>query len=228
MKGCEHDERRIPAPALPRSIAGRTCRAAGGRARGARSGTGILLGLLGLCAAAAVSADTTLPPEPATFLSLGPAVEITPTYPGASTSRTFALPDVEAQYDNWLYMSAGPLGRVCQPPYSCRSRRTVSSASGPQSPGRTLTTCAPSSAYHPSRVRSRGYRSSQHIRASATCTANALPATNFSSRWALGLDVTVARLQGDAADSPFSPRRARRPPGSHRCSTSSGEPPPAG
>ncbi len=57
----------------------------------------MLLGLLALCAVSAAAADATMPPEPATFLSLGPAVEITPTYPGAKTSRTFALPDVEGQ-----------------------------------------------------------------------------------------------------------------------------------
>jgi hypothetical protein len=66
------------------------------------SGRALLLGLLALCAASAVPADATTPPEPATFLSVGPALEITPTYPGASSARTFALPDVEAQYDNWL------------------------------------------------------------------------------------------------------------------------------
>jgi outer membrane scaffolding protein for murein synthesis (MipA/OmpV family) len=40
---------------------------------------------------------------------VGPAVEITPTYPGAKDSRTFALPDIEGQYDNWLYISATDL-----------------------------------------------------------------------------------------------------------------------
>ena len=42
-------------------------------------------------------------------LSVGPAVEITPTYPGAGTLRTFVLPDVEMQYHGWLYISATDL-----------------------------------------------------------------------------------------------------------------------
>jgi MipA family protein len=42
-------------------------------------------------------------------LSLGPAIEITPAYPGAAASRTFALPDVEAQYHDWLYISGTDL-----------------------------------------------------------------------------------------------------------------------
>lgn len=47
------------------------------------------------------------PPE--TFLSFGPAVEVTPSYPGARVSRTFALPDIEAQYHAWLYVSGTDL-----------------------------------------------------------------------------------------------------------------------
>ncbi len=42
-------------------------------------------------------------------LSLGPAVEVTPAYPGASASRTFVLPDIEAQYGDWLYISGTDL-----------------------------------------------------------------------------------------------------------------------
>jgi hypothetical protein len=101
MKWRQHVERTTvtSGPALLPSIAGPARRAARGNGRDRRSGTAAVLGLLGLCAAAA-PADTTGPPEPATFLSLGPAVEVTPIYPGAKSSRTFALPDVEAQYDH--------------------------------------------------------------------------------------------------------------------------------
>jgi hypothetical protein len=111
MKRSKHDERTsaVAAAALVPSIAGHKRYAAGARTRSMRSVRAVSLGLLALCGAAAVRADPTMPPEPATFLSLGPAVEITPTYPGAKTSRTFVLPDVEGQYDNWLYVSATDL-----------------------------------------------------------------------------------------------------------------------
>jgi|HubBroStandDraft_1064217.scaffolds.fasta_scaffold00661_16 outer membrane protein len=42
-------------------------------------------------------------------LAFGPAVEITPSYPGARSQRTFALPDIEAQYHDWLYISGTDL-----------------------------------------------------------------------------------------------------------------------
>jgi outer membrane scaffolding protein for murein synthesis (MipA/OmpV family) len=62
----------------------------------------------GLCLATNASADD-FPEPPPTFLSLGPGVQVTPEYPGASHSRTFLLPDIEAQYRNWLYISATDL-----------------------------------------------------------------------------------------------------------------------
>lgn len=64
-----------------------------------------------LCAAALVPvarADD-YPEPPPTFLSVGPAVQVTPAYPGGKESRTFLLPDIEGQYDNWLYISATDL-----------------------------------------------------------------------------------------------------------------------
>ncbi len=60
-------------------------------------------------ASAGAAADQDHPELPATFLSVGPALEITPSYPGARTQRTFALPDVEGQYHNWLYISGTDL-----------------------------------------------------------------------------------------------------------------------
>jgi MipA family protein len=50
-----------------------------------------------------------VPEEPPTFLSVGPAVQVTPAYPGGKETRTFLLPDIEGQYDNWLYISATDL-----------------------------------------------------------------------------------------------------------------------
>ncbi len=60
-------------------------------------------------AGAAGAADADYPEPPATFLSVGPAVAITPSYPGARTQRTFALPDIEGQYHNWLYINGTDL-----------------------------------------------------------------------------------------------------------------------
>ena len=68
-----------------------------------------LLPLLCLVGPPARAADTDVPDPPATFLSIGPAVQVVPEYPGAKDSRTFLLPDVEGQYHNWLYISATDL-----------------------------------------------------------------------------------------------------------------------
>jgi MipA family protein len=57
---------------------------------------------------ASVAVAQTTPSAPFS-LSVGPAVEITPEYPGARAQRTFALPDVELQYHNWLYVSGTDL-----------------------------------------------------------------------------------------------------------------------
>jgi outer membrane scaffolding protein for murein synthesis (MipA/OmpV family) len=62
-----------------------------------------------LGAGAAARADNDFTDPPATFLSAGPAVMVTPSYPGARTQRTFALPDIEGQYHNWLYISGTDL-----------------------------------------------------------------------------------------------------------------------
>ena len=71
-----------------------------------RALTALALGGWGLLAHAA---DTNVPDPPATFLSVGPAVQVVPEYPGAKDSRTFLLPDIEGQYHNWLYISATDL-----------------------------------------------------------------------------------------------------------------------
>jgi MipA family protein len=279
MKWRKHNERRTPAPALPQSIAGRTCGAAGGR--GARSGTGLLLGLLGLCAAAAVNADTALPPEPATFLSLGPAVEITPTYPGAPTSRTFALPDVEAQYENWLYTSATDLlgvyaynhqgdkaGAAIEYDFTERLEKdsprfthlgdvntttrfklfveqrvamfsggvNVATDIGGHNEGtvaqaflnlllpltaRGFLTVGPGVTWSdthymraffgvsPEQSALSGLPQFTAHQGISDVHGELVAGYELSSRWALGLDVTVARLEGDAADSPFTETRTQ-------------------
>jgi outer membrane protein len=63
----------------------------------------------GLALPASAAADSSIPEPPPTFLYAGPAVMITPSYPGANTQRTFGLPDFEGQYDNWLYISGTDL-----------------------------------------------------------------------------------------------------------------------
>jgi MipA family protein len=82
---------------------------AGAVARGVRRAGRLYLSLRALAALLACAlahADDSLPGEPPpTFLMVGPAVDLTPAYPGDRAQRTFALPDVEAQYDNWLYIS---------------------------------------------------------------------------------------------------------------------------
>jgi outer membrane scaffolding protein for murein synthesis (MipA/OmpV family) len=90
--------RSLPARRGPASIAA-------ARRRSAAPAFAALAGL----AAAAVHADSDLTDPPATFLSAGPAVMVTPSYPGARTQRTFALPDIEGQYHNWLYISGTDL-----------------------------------------------------------------------------------------------------------------------
>jgi MipA family protein len=66
-----------------------------------------LAGVVAFCMLPLCQAADTAAPD--WSLSLGPAVEITPAFPGASASRTFALPDVEAQYQDWLYVSGTDL-----------------------------------------------------------------------------------------------------------------------
>jgi outer membrane protein len=68
-----------------------------------------LAALACLAVTAAARADSDFTDPPPTFLSAGPAVMVTPTYPGAKTQRTFALPDLEGQYHNWLYISGTDL-----------------------------------------------------------------------------------------------------------------------
>jgi outer membrane protein len=68
-----------------------------------------LAALTCLVAAPGARADSGFTDPPATFLSAGPAVMVTPSYPGAKTQRTFALPDLEGQYHNWLYISGTDL-----------------------------------------------------------------------------------------------------------------------
>ena len=97
-----HDiTRALPAPRGPASIAAarlapRACHRA-------------LAALACLAAAPAAFADGDFTDPPPTFLSAGPAVMVTPSYPGARTQRTFALPDFEGQYDDWLYISGTDL-----------------------------------------------------------------------------------------------------------------------
>ena len=61
--------------------------------------------LLAVAAAPLARADGE-PPAPSFTLSVGPAFDNQPKYPGASSQRSFLFPDVELQYDNWLYVSA--------------------------------------------------------------------------------------------------------------------------
>ncbi len=68
-----------------------------------------MLAAVWLGAPSARADDAGFPEPPATFLSVGPAVQVTPEYPGARDSRTFLLPDIEGQYHNWLYISATDL-----------------------------------------------------------------------------------------------------------------------
>jgi MipA family protein len=103
MKRCESHKvtRSLPASRAAASIAA---------ARPApRTWQRALAALACLAAAAAVRADNDFTNPPATFLSAGPAVMVTPSYPGAKTQRTFALPDIEGQYHNWLYISGTDL-----------------------------------------------------------------------------------------------------------------------
>jgi MipA family protein len=100
----------MPRTGLRGSIA--AARAGTRRARRAAVSTwaGILCALLSAGVAGPVAADSSAPPEPPpTFLSAGPAVVITPAYPGASAQRTFLMPDLEGQYHDWLYISGTDL-----------------------------------------------------------------------------------------------------------------------
>jgi MipA family protein len=54
-------------------------------------------------------AKADVPVDTGTNLSVGPATYITPTYPGASSSRGFALPYIDAEFDNLLYSNAADL-----------------------------------------------------------------------------------------------------------------------
>jgi hypothetical protein len=68
-----------------------------------------VLAAVWLDAAPARADDAGFPEPPATFLSVGPAVQVTPECPGARDSRTFLLPDIEGQYHNGLGISATDL-----------------------------------------------------------------------------------------------------------------------
>ena len=57
--------------------------------------------------AGAAHADATQLPD--TYLQIGPGIYVQPAYPGANFRRSFFLPDIEAQYHNWLYVSATDL-----------------------------------------------------------------------------------------------------------------------
>ena len=64
-------------------------------------------GALGAIGTQRSSAD--VPVGTGNNLSIGPGVFVTPSYPGASSSRGFALPYIDAQYDNLLYSNASDL-----------------------------------------------------------------------------------------------------------------------
>jgi MipA family protein len=51
-------------------------------------------------------ADGTALPDTATHLLLGPGAYVTPSYPGAASSRGFAIPYIDAQYANRIYSNA--------------------------------------------------------------------------------------------------------------------------
>jgi outer membrane protein len=62
---------------------------------------------LAISHAVAVSAD--VPVDSGTYLTVGPGIYVQPTYPGASGSRGFFLPYIDAEYHNWLYSNAADL-----------------------------------------------------------------------------------------------------------------------
>jgi MipA family protein len=229
----------------------------------------------------AARADTTIPEEPPTFLSVGPAVQVQPKYPGASSSRTFLLPDVEGQYHNWLYVSATDLigvyaynhqgdkaGAAIEYDFSERLARDspsfthlgdvsttprlklfieqriamfsggarVATDIGGHDEGTVaqaylnlllpltahgFVTVGPGLTWSDSRYMSAFYGvSASQSEVSGLPQFQAHPGISdvygelvagyeISSRWAVGLDLTVARLQGDAADSPFTSARTQ-------------------
>jgi MipA family protein len=66
--------------------------------------------LMTLTLAAAMSARAADPPlEEGTNLAIGPGVYVTPSYPGASASRGFLLPYVDAEYLGRFYTNASDL-----------------------------------------------------------------------------------------------------------------------
>jgi outer membrane scaffolding protein for murein synthesis (MipA/OmpV family) len=271
-----------PARPARQSIAARPRRPAGRRLAG---GFGPLFGgaLLLVCALSgaprAAWADATIPEPPATFLSLGPAVEITPTYPGAKTQRTFMLPDIEGQYDNWLYISATDLlgvyaynhqgdkaGAAIEYDFTERLEKdsphlahlgdvsttarfklfieqrislfVLGATAATDIGGHEEGTVAQAYLNLLLPLTARGFLTigpgltwsdSRYMRAFYGVTAEQSELSGFpefqahagisdiygelvagyelSSRWALGLDVTVAHLQGDAAGSPITESR---------------------
>jgi len=80
---------------------------AGGRRAAQALAAPVLAALLGALAVTARAAEA--PEQPATFLMVGPGIYVQPAYPGANFTRSFFLPDIEAQYHNWLYVSATDL-----------------------------------------------------------------------------------------------------------------------
>ena len=55
------------------------------------------------------AARADIPVDTGTNLSIGPAVYVTPSYPGASSTRGFALPYIDAEFNNLLYSNAADL-----------------------------------------------------------------------------------------------------------------------
>jgi MipA family protein len=62
-----------------------------------------------LCGLGITAAWADIPVDTGTNLSIGPAVYVTPSYPGASSTRGFALPYIDAEFDNLLYSNAADL-----------------------------------------------------------------------------------------------------------------------
>jgi MipA family protein len=65
--------------------------------------------LMAICAQARAADPADAPMEGGTNLSVGPGLYLTPSYPGASTSRGFVLPYVDAEYAGRLYTNAADL-----------------------------------------------------------------------------------------------------------------------
>jgi MipA family protein len=213
-------------------------------------------------------------------LSVGPAVEITPDYPGASAQRTFVLPDVELQYHNWLYVSGTDLigvyaynhagtkaGAAIEWDFTERLQRDNAHFAGlgdvsttprlklfftPQFlawlaggvtaatdiGGHSEGTVAQAYLNLQLPLTARGFftigpgltwSDTEYMKAFYGVTLEQSAITGFpvyavhsgvsdvyvetsagyaiSSRWSVGIDVTVAHLQGDAAKSPFTEQR---------------------